>query len=135
MQCVPVDGDLAAADPEKSAEIDNRGAHLAGAVDQNVHDPAHILVGRAADLSAQYALNLMLIEEGQSGGGGAYSRRRLSLVRIALGKRGGQGDGNGQQTAGRHRQATISAHAASAECASLPCVFNSTKRRNSVWFH
>src|SRR5580692_6303228 len=57
MQRVPVHGDLAAADAEEPSEIDNRGAHLTGAVDQDVHDPAHILVGCAEHLAAQNALD------------------------------------------------------------------------------
>ena len=45
MQRIPIHRDLAAADAEKAAEIDDRGAHLAGPVDEHVDDPAHVLVG------------------------------------------------------------------------------------------
>ena len=63
MQRIPVDRDLAAADAEEAAEIDDGGAHLTGAVDQHVDDPAHILVGGAAHLAAENALDLMVVED------------------------------------------------------------------------
>ena len=44
MQRAPVDHDLAAADAEKAAEIDHRGAHRAGAIDDHIDDAPHVLV-------------------------------------------------------------------------------------------
>ena len=43
MQRAPVDGDLAAADAEEAAEINDRGAHLPAPVDQHVDNVAHYL--------------------------------------------------------------------------------------------
>ena len=37
------------------------------AVDQHVDDPAHILIGGAADLAAEHAFDLMLVEDGDFG--------------------------------------------------------------------
>src|SRR5262245_57922958 len=42
-QGAPVDGDLATADPEKAAEIDNSGANLAVAINDHINDPPHVL--------------------------------------------------------------------------------------------
>src|SRR5262249_49334094 len=52
-QRAPVDDDLATADAEEAAEIDHRGAHHAFAVDDDVDNAAHVLVGGAADLTAK----------------------------------------------------------------------------------
>ena len=62
MQRVPIHRDLAAADAEKAAEVDDGGADLAAAVDQHVDDAAHILVGWAAHFAAENALDLVLVE-------------------------------------------------------------------------
>src|SRR6185437_16139730 len=53
IECFPGDRDLAAADPEKPAEIDHRRARLAVRIDQYVHDETQILPGRPFDLLAQ----------------------------------------------------------------------------------
>src|SRR6185312_16817145 len=50
----PRNGDLAAADAKKSAEIDHRGAGPAVGVDQHVDDQPQILAVRAPDLFAQH---------------------------------------------------------------------------------
>ena len=50
--------DFAAADAEKTAEIDHRRAHRAGAIDDHVDDPPHVLVCRAADLAAEHAMRI-----------------------------------------------------------------------------
>ncbi len=62
MQRVPIHRDLAAADAEETAEIDDRGAHLAAAIHQHVDDAAHILVGGAAHFAAEDALDLVVGE-------------------------------------------------------------------------
>ena len=64
MQRVPIHRDLAAADAEETAEIDDRGTHLAVAVDQHIDDPAHVLVGGAEHFAAKNALDLVLVENG-----------------------------------------------------------------------
>ena len=58
----PIHRDLAAADAEEAAEVDDRGTHLAAAVDQYVDDAAHILVGGARHFPAQNALDLVVVE-------------------------------------------------------------------------
>ena len=53
VQRIPVDRDLAAADAEKAAEVDDRGARPAVASTIDIDDPAHVLVGGAADVLAE----------------------------------------------------------------------------------
>ena len=124
MQRVPVDRDLAAADAEEAAEIDDGGAHLAGAVDQHIDDPAHILVGGAAHLAAENAFDLMFVEDGHFRGG---RRRRIAAGGVAgIRRRGGSalsasfsrkcdahGDGQRQQCGRRQRRSGNPVHAAS----------------------
>src|SRR4029453_8080213 len=55
VQCGPGHGDLAAADAQKSAEVEDGGAPRARAVDQHVDDASHVLVRRAAYLAAEDA--------------------------------------------------------------------------------
>ena len=64
MQRLPVDGDLATADAEKAAEVDDGGAHPAFAIDQYVDDPPHILVRQAAHVPAENALRFLGFEDG-----------------------------------------------------------------------
>src|SRR5580704_13034058 len=64
MQRLPVDGDLAIADAEKPAEVDDGGAHPAFAIDQYVDDPSHILVRQAAHIPAENALRFLGFEDG-----------------------------------------------------------------------
>ncbi len=52
-QKIPIDGDLAAADAEKSAEIDHSGPWLAGAVHDDVGDESEPLAIRREDTLAQ----------------------------------------------------------------------------------
>src|SRR5580658_5637453 len=62
MQRAPFCLNLAAASPEKTAEIDDRRAHLACVIHQHVHDPAHVLVGRADHLLAENPFDLVIGE-------------------------------------------------------------------------
>src|SRR6185312_13733524 len=64
MQRIPIHCDLATADPEKAAEIDDRRPYLAGPVDQHVDHPAHVLVGGAAHIAAEDALDFVLVQHG-----------------------------------------------------------------------
>ena len=96
MQRIPIHRDLAAADAEKAAEIDDRGAHLAAAVDEHVDDPAHVLVGGAAHVTAENALDFVLVEDGDfrsdlrgrrvGGRRGCAGGGRLGFFRIIFGK-------------------------------------------------
>src|SRR5689334_15886524 len=76
-QRTPVDHDLAAADAEEAAEIDHRGAHHAFAVDDDIDDAAHVLVGSAADLAAQNAVRIARPDHGDGS-------RRCGFLRILL---------------------------------------------------
>src|SRR6185436_1743029 len=59
VQGVPVDGNLAAADTEEPAEVDDGGTGTAGPVDHDIDQPAHIFVRLAANLLAKNALGLL----------------------------------------------------------------------------
>src|SRR5450755_3728232 len=49
-QRIPVHCDLAAADTEEPAEVDDRRANLPGPIDDGIDDPTHIFAGGAANL-------------------------------------------------------------------------------------
>src|SRR6202022_4450884 len=55
---IPVYRNFPAADPEKSAEVDHGGTHAAVAIDDDVDDAPHVLVGAAAHVFAEDALRL-----------------------------------------------------------------------------
>src|SRR5262249_20222769 len=59
---VPIDGDLAAADTEEAAEIDHRGAWQAGAINDDIDDPTHVLVGGAANGATQDSLHVAVVQ-------------------------------------------------------------------------
>src|SRR5262245_32033315 len=67
IQRAPVDRDLARADAEKPAEVDDRRVNLAVAAHDDVHDPSHVLVGAAANALAEDGGDLLVVE---------YRRRR-----------------------------------------------------------
>jgi hypothetical protein len=58
VQCAPIHRYLAAADPEKSAEVDDGSAHFSSVIDQHIHYAAHILVGGADHFLSEDALDL-----------------------------------------------------------------------------
>src|SRR5262249_20983801 len=58
VQGIPVDRDLATADAEESAEIDDSRAHLTGPVDDDVDNAPHVLVSAAVHDPAHDALRL-----------------------------------------------------------------------------
>src|SRR5262245_28541121 len=60
----PVDDDLAAADTEEAAEVDHRGAYRAAAIDDGIDNAAHVLVGGAADLTAEDAVGIARADHG-----------------------------------------------------------------------
>src|SRR6185312_2739932 len=64
VQGAPVDRDPPAADAEKTTEVDDRRADLAVRIDQNVDNPAHILIGRAAHFAPENAFDFVLVEDG-----------------------------------------------------------------------
>jgi hypothetical protein len=53
LQQAPIDRDLAAADAEKAAEIDDGGTRLPLAVDEDIHHATHVLPGGALHLLAE----------------------------------------------------------------------------------
>src|SRR5580704_8192082 len=81
MQRLPVDGDLAIANAEKPAEVDDGGAHPAFAIDQYVDDPPHILVRQAAHVPAENALHFLGFEDCD---GWRWSRVGLGRGALAL---------------------------------------------------
>src|SRR5215472_519768 len=89
MQRVPVDDDLAAADAEEAAEIDHGGAHRAGAIDNDVDDASHVLIGRAANLAAKYAVSVARRDDRD--GGRWHRLLRRSWWRGLLCRRGRRG--------------------------------------------
>ena len=74
VQGPPVDRDLAAADAEKAAEIDDGGANAPVPIHHDVDDAAHILAGRATHLAAEHALGVVRADDGDC--------RRLGLGRL-----------------------------------------------------
>ena len=56
-QNIPGDRDLPAADAEEPAEINHGGKDLAGTVDDNVNDAAHVFIRSAADFLAEDRLH------------------------------------------------------------------------------
>src|SRR5579883_756626 len=76
MQRGPIDGDLAAADAQKAAEVDDRGAGRAGLVDDHVDNAAHGLALGAGDRLAEDGLRFVL---GQHGGRHAGWNRVLGF--------------------------------------------------------
>ena len=74
MQGAPVDHDLAAADAEEAAEIDDGCPHRAGAIDDDVDDMAHVLVSGTAHVAAEHAVRLARRDNGDR-------RRRRRLLR------------------------------------------------------
>jgi hypothetical protein len=58
VQRAPVDHDLSAADAEKPAEIDYRGARAPATIDNDINDPAHILVRGTANVTAKNSVGI-----------------------------------------------------------------------------
>src|SRR5262245_32950325 len=96
IQRTPVDGDLARADAEKPAEVDDGRVNLAVAAHDDVHDPAHVLVGAAANALAEDGGDLLVVEDrrrragggvGGRGGGRWGRRRRCRILRPDLYRR------------------------------------------------
>src|SRR5512142_3357578 len=79
MQGIPVDRDLATADTKESAEVDYGCADLTSAIDDDVDDTSHVLVGGATDLLAEHALGLMRTKNGD--------RRLRNLGRRVCGRK------------------------------------------------
>src|SRR6516225_9558286 len=68
MEGIPIDRDLAIADPEEAPEVDDRSTHLPALIDDHVDYPPHILTGAAADLPAQHRIVLFEHRGGHFGG-------------------------------------------------------------------
>ena len=87
----------------------------------HVDDSAHILVGGAAHLTAEDAFDLMLVENGDFGGG----RRRGCLFRLVgdgavAGEHRRDSDAQREKRGCRHRCPLIPAHAASSDVSEAP---------------
>src|SRR5262249_34534742 len=87
IQRAPIDRDLARADAEKPAEVDDRRVNLTVAAYDDVHDPSHVLVGAAANALAEDGGDLLVVEyRGRRAGrrigrcGGRWRRRRRRRV-------------------------------------------------------
>ncbi|MEA3022757.1 MAG: hypothetical protein QOK01_1609 [Alphaproteobacteria bacterium] len=87
----PIDRDLAAADAQESAEIDDGRARLAVAIDHHVDEAAHVLAGDAAHALAENGLRVAGVEHdgrrrrlygGNRNLGRDVGRRGLSLGRV-----------------------------------------------------
>src|SRR5215475_15117727 len=62
IQRAPIDRDLARADAEKPAEVDDRRVNLAVAAHNDVHDPSHVLLGAAANAFAEDGVDVLVGE-------------------------------------------------------------------------
>ncbi len=62
IQRAPIDRDLARADAEKPAEVDDGRMNLAVAAHDDVHDPSHVLIGAAANALAEDGGDLLVVE-------------------------------------------------------------------------
>src|SRR5262249_36864399 len=88
IQRAPIDGDLACADAENPAEVDDGRVNLAVAAHDDVHDPSHVLVGAAANALAEDGGDLLVVEDRRrragggvwGRGGGRWGRRRPCRV-------------------------------------------------------
>jgi hypothetical protein len=56
---VPIARDLARADAEEPAEVDNSGVDLSVPADDDVYDPPHVLAGAAANILAENGADLL----------------------------------------------------------------------------
>src|SRR5258708_6982606 len=63
-QCAPVDHDFPTADAEEAAEVDDRGAHRALAIDDHINDTSHVLVGCTANVTAEYPMRIARTDHG-----------------------------------------------------------------------
>src|ERR1700733_3195751 len=82
MQRVPVDDDFPAADAEKAAEIDHGRAHLTGAIDDHLHDPPHLLPGRAVHVAPKNTMRIRRFDNRRG-----RRRRRRGFLRRGRGNR------------------------------------------------
>src|SRR5712671_722133 len=138
-QCIPVDHDFPAAYAQKTAEIDDGCAHLAGAIDDHVDDPPHILVRRAADIPSKHAMRIRSANDRDGGwrhaffwgrhrGGGIW-RRGVGTGLRHSGVIGSPGCDSRQRCKNDHhqRERTFGAHMAS--CSSKGHQFRVQSRR------
>src|SRR5262249_34503899 len=70
IQRAPIDGNLARADAAKPAEVDAGRVALAVAAPDDAHDPAHVLVGPAANALAEDGGHLLVVEDRRRRAGG-----------------------------------------------------------------
>src|SRR5882724_6614352 len=75
-QRIPVDHDFPAAYAQKTAEIDDGCTDLAGAIDDHIDDPPHILVRRATDIASKHAMRIRSANDRDGGWRHAVFRGR-----------------------------------------------------------
>jgi hypothetical protein len=63
---IPCNCDPATADAKESAEVDDSSPDMSGSIHNDVDDPPHVLVGRAANFLAKDALHVAVIENGSA---------------------------------------------------------------------
>jgi len=79
MQSAPAHCNLAAANPKKTAKIDNGGTHLPYWIDDDVDDTTHVLAIGALDSPAKNPAHGRTIDNGN--GGFRLCRRRFGTIR------------------------------------------------------
>src|ERR1700722_6004126 len=88
MQRIPIDNDLPAADAEKTAEVDDGGAHRAQAVDDHIDDTPHVFFGGAPDIPPKHAARFAGADDGDGWRRRRFLHRRRSPL---LWRRSGRG--------------------------------------------
>src|SRR5882762_3585275 len=84
MDGVPVDRDLATADPQETPEVDDGSANLPGAIDDHIDDLPHLVAGPAQHTMAEDTFELGTLEHGRGalGVGRRRLRRRMAWLRL-----------------------------------------------------
>src|ERR1700689_443406 len=85
MQRAPVNGDLAGADTQKTAKIDDRGSDLASAINEDVDNAPHVVARGAKRFNAENALELLPVDNRGRNAGLLF----LGVLVILRGRRGG----------------------------------------------
>jgi hypothetical protein len=62
-QCIPGNGNFPAADSQKAAEINNGGAHVAGAAGNDIGDLAELFSGCAFHIPSKKILDLIVVDD------------------------------------------------------------------------
>src|SRR3954468_24531094 len=76
-QPAPIDRDLARADAEEPAEVDDGGADMPVLADNDIDDPPHVLIGAAAYALADDPRDLLVVQHHCRRARGRSGRRRV----------------------------------------------------------